>query len=570
MTKGKRTYPVVTILRWLWHSSSYNRLQAVLNTVIGLAEVAVSLAQVWAVKHAIDVASHNTDGDVVTAVALIGGLILCNFCLSIASAWVRNILGVRAQNRMQQMMLSRILRSEWRGRDQMHSGDVINRLEADVTNVVNFVAETLPNAISVFVLFLGAFIFLFTLDHMLALIIVCTFPIFLALSKVYMGKMRQLSRDVRESDSQVQSILQESVQHRVLVKALEGEDMMVERLEEQHHTLRHNVVRRTKFSVLSNLIVNLGFAFGYLMAFGWSALRLSAGTLTYGGMAAFLQLVNKIQNPARNLSKLIPQFVAVFTAAERLMMFEDIPLEEQGEAVMLQGVCGVRFENVSYAYPDDRKRLIVNRLSFDFRPGTCTAIVGETGVGKTTLLRMILALVKPTEGRVMIYNNDETQTVSPLTRCNIIYVPQGNTMLSGTIRDNLLLGNPDASEQEMNEALAKACADFTSKLPQGLDTLISENGTGLSEGQAQRICIARALLRNCSLLILDEATSALDPQTEQRLLKNILDDKSHTVIFITHRPAVLEYCDAALDLTDSGRRHDVREGTTNTQTDNCD
>lgn len=547
-------------MKWLWHTSSYNRLQAVLNVVIGLSEVAVSLAQVWAVKHAIDVASHNVGGSVLMSVAIIGILILCNFVLSISSVWVRNILGVKAQNRMQQMMLERILRSEWRGRGSMHSGDVINRLESDVTTVVNFVAETLPNAISIFTLFAGAFFFLFSMDYKLALAVVCIFPAFLLLSKVYMKKMRALSRDVRQSDSQVQSMLQESVQNRILIKTLEGEDMMVDRLGEQHQELRRKVVRRTRFSVLSNLITNLGFALGYIFTFAWSALRLSSGTLTYGGMAAFLQLVNKIQQPARNLSRLVPQFVAVFTAAERLMHLEEIPLEQQGEPLALDGVCGIRLDSVSFAYPDEADRKIIDNLSFDFRPATCTAIVGETGVGKTTLLRMLMALTKPTEGQVLIYsvvpsasvdgNAPATNEVkvSPLTRCNMIYVPQGNTMLSGTIRDNLLFGDPDATDEQMYEVLDKVCAEFVRDLPDALDTNISENGGGLSEGQAQRICIARALLRRCSLLILDEATSALDAATEKRLLENVLADRAHTVIFITHRPAVLDYCDASLRL----------------------
>ena len=537
------------LLRWLWRSTSYNRLQALLNVIIGLLDVAVSLAQIWAVKHAIDVASHNVEGSVIMSVGVIALLILCNFILSISSVWVRNVLGIKAQNRMQQMMLERILRSEWRGRGAMHSGDVINRLESDVVQVVNFCAETLPNAVCVFTLFVGAFFFLFSLDHLLAICIVCLFPVFLLLSKVYMGRMRRLSREVRESDSLVQSMLQESVQNRMLIKTLEGEGTMVDRLEGHHQELRRKVLRRTRFSVISNLIVNMGFATGYIITFGWSAVRLSLGTLTYGGMAAFLQLVNKIQQPARNLSKLVPQFVAVFTAAERLMHLEDIPLEPQGEPVMLPGVCGVRLCDVSYSYPDEPANNIINGLSYDFRPNTCTAIVGETGVGKTTLLRLVMALAKPTEGTVSIYADNSTEEVaSPLTRCNITYVPQGNTVLSGTIRDNLLLGNPEATDDDMYAVLAKCEAHFVKELPDGLDTNVTESGGGLSEGQAQRICIARALLRRCSLLILDEATSALDPDTERRLLQNILAGHTHTVIFITHRTAVLDYCDAQLRL----------------------
>ncbi|MBO5586583.1 MAG: ABC transporter ATP-binding protein [Prevotella sp.] len=548
MRLPNKKYRAKTIVKWLWQSSSDNRLQAILNTAIGLAQVVVSLASVWAVQTAIDIASHNKEGDVISAVLVMAGLVALNFVLNISSVWVRNILGIKAQNRMQRRMLGRILHSEWQGRDSMHSGDVLNRLEQDVNNVVNFVAETLPNAVSVVALFLGAFVYLFTMDHSLALIIVVMFPIFLVLSKIYMGKMRQLTREVRESDSQVQSLLQESVQNRILVKTLESEDEIVDRLSDQHSALREKVVKKTRFSVISNLIVNVGFATGYLVAFAWSALRMSVGSLSYGGMTAFLQLVNKIQNPARNLSKLVPQFVSVFTAAERLMLFEDIPLEEKGEPIEVEGPCGIQINEVSFAYPDDPDTPIIDKLSFDFKPGTCTAIVGETGAGKTTLLRMILALIRPDSGNVYIYNKVERFIVSPLTRCNITYVPQGNTMLSGSIRDNLLLGNVDATEEQMYEALDEACADFVRELPDGLDTEMTEQGGGLSEGQAQRICIARALLRNSPLMILDEATSALDPETEKKLLNNILENNSRTVIFITHRPIVLRYCDTSLNL----------------------
>ncbi len=548
MKRLTNTYPAKTIVKWLWQSSSDNRLQAILNTIIGLLQVAVSLASVWAVQRAVDIASHNREGDVVSAVLVMTIFVACSFALNISSVWVRNILGIKAQNRMQRRMLGRVLHSEWQGRESMHSGDVLNRLEQDVNNVVNFVAETLPNAVSVTMLFFGAFIYLFTMDHTLALIIIVMFPVFLVLSKVYMGKMRRLTREVRESDSLVQSILQESVQNRILVKTLESEDEIVDRLSDQHTVLREKVVRKTRFSVISNLIVNVGFAVGYLVAFGWSALRMSVGTLSYGGMTAFLQLVNKIQNPARNLSRLVPQFVSVFTAAERLMLFEDIPLEEQGDPVEIEGPCGVKVNNVSFAYADTPDSLIIDNLSFDFKPGTCTAIVGETGAGKTTLLRMILALIRPDSGNVYIYNKVEEVIVSPLTRCNITYVPQGNTMLSGSIRDNLLLGNVDATEAQMYEALDEACAEFVRELPDGLDTEMTEKGGGLSEGQAQRICIARALLRNSPLMILDEATSALDTETEKRLLENILKENQRTVIFITHRPVVLKYCDSSLNL----------------------
>lgn len=541
----KSKYPAGMILRWLWRAWRGNRLQATLNATIGLVSVGVSLAEVWAVQHAIDVASGVAKGSIPWAVALMGGLILCDFALGIAGTWVQNILGIKAQNRMQQRLLDRLLRSEWHGKESFHSGDVLNRLEFDVNNVVNFLTQTIPGTLSVLAMFTGAFCYLLSMDTVLALITVAIIPVFMTVSKVYVAQMRKLTKEVRTEDSHVQSTLQETIQHRMLIKTLESETPMVDRLEKTQSVLRHKVVRRTAFSVFSNLVLNLGFALGYLVAFLWAALRMSAHTLTFGGMTAFLQLVNRIQSPAKSLTKLVPAFVSVFTAAERLMELEENPLEEQGDPIQLEPPCGVRLTGVTYAY-DSRDGAVLRRLSFDFKPSTCTAVLGETGAGKTTLIRILLALIQPQTGNASIYNASTAATISPRTRCNFVYVPQGNTLLSGTIRDNLRLGKLSATDEEMWAALCKSCAGFVADMPLGLDTVCGEQGGGLSEGQAQRIAIARALLRDRPVMLFDEATSALDPDTERQLLKNILADKGKTVIFITHRPAVTEYCSQTL------------------------
>lgn len=539
-------YDAYSIAKWLWRAWRGNRFQAVLNAVIGLAEVVVSLSQVWAVKHAIDVASHAVEGNIYWSVGLMAALVLCNFALSISGVWVRNILGIRAQNRMQQRMLDRILRSEWHGKESRHSGDVLNRLENDVTGVVGFLTETIPSSLSTLAMFLGAFCYLASMDCRLALIIIVMIPVFIVFSKIYIGKMRSLTREVRNSDSKVQSVLQETIQHRMLIKTLESDDAMVDRLENTQSELRHHVVRRTKFSVFSNFILNIGFSCGYLLAFLWAAVRMSGGTLTFGGMTAFLQLVSRIQGPARSLTRLAPAFVSVFTAAERLMELEEDPLEEQGDPIEIAGPCGIRLNQVSYAYQDAEEN-VIDQLSYDFPPGSCTAILGETGAGKTTLVRLLLALLHPTKGMVEIYSEKERgRALSPLMRTNFVYVPQGNTLMSGTIRDNLRLGKLNATDEEMREVLQKSCASFVFDLPDGLDTICSEHGGGLSEGQAQRIAIARALLRNRSIMLFDEATSALDPDTERELLQNILSTHDKTIIFITHRPAVVDYCDQVL------------------------
>ena len=544
----KFKYDARTLLRWLWNAWRGNQLQAILNASIGLLSVGVSLGHVWAMKRAIDVASGTVEGNLYWAVGVMAVLILLDFALNIAGTWVRNILGIKAQNRMQQRMLDRLLRAEWKGRNHHHSADILNRLEFDVNNVVNFLTETIPSTLSVLAMFIGAFLYLFSMDKVLAVIVIGIFPMFLAVSKIYVGQMRHLTRQVRDSDSKVQSVLQETIQHRMLIKTLESDSAMVERLGNTQSELRHRVVRRTMFSVFSNMVVNFGFAFGYLVAFLWAAIRMSAHTLSFGGMTAFLQLVNRIQGPARNLTKLVPAFVSVFTAAERLMELEEDPLEEQGTPIYIKAPCGIRLQNVGYAYEDGGGDKVIDGLSFDFKPGSCTAILGETGAGKTTLVRMILALVQPQDGKIEIYHGSTHQALSPLHRCNFVYVPQGNTLMSGTIRENLRLGKLDATDEEMLHALHVSCADFVNDLPDCLNTLCSEQGGGLSEGQAQRIAIARSLLRDRSVMLFDEATSALDPDTERQLLNNILSAHDKTIIFITHRPAVIDYCDQTLKL----------------------
>ena len=549
------------IFRWLWRVLQGNRLQAVLNATIGLLGVGLGLSSVWAMQRAIDIASGALDGSLYVAVGVMAALILGEFAVGISRVWVRNILGVKAQNRMQQRVLARLLRSEWRGREAMHSGDIINRLEQDVKTVVTFLTETLPSTLSTLAMFVGAFVYLFQMDTWLAVTTVAILPIFILVSLIYIAYMRRYNRRVRDTDSLIQSLLTETMQHRMLVKTMEADGQMLERLDNTQQTLRQWVRKRTAFSVASNFFLNLGFSIGFLVAFLWGALRLYAGTLTFGGMTAFLQLVNRIQGPARDLAKLVPAFVSVFTAAERLMELEDIPEEQQGESCMLPAPCGIRFEQVTFNYGAPGQQPALRDFSVDFKPGTCTAVMGETGTGKTTLIRLLLALVKPQEGEISIYSSETSNTcptsstsqtsfssLSPLHRCNFVYVPQGNTLLSGTLRENLQLGSPQATDHQMREALQMACADFVAELPDGLDTRFSEQGGGLSEGQAQRIAIARALLRPGSIMLLDEATSALDVETEKKVLENILSDHRRTVIFVTHRPAVVNYCDQVVTI----------------------
>ncbi len=563
MASTKSPYTTAQLLRWFGSIFRRVRVQVMINALNGLLRVALDFAFIWATKLAIDIATgaspatrhllgitfHPTLSG--TAWCLVGIMVL-QLALGFVGRWIAALLGVVAQNRMQRRIFERLLRSEWQGQERRHSGDVLNRLVTDANTVVSVVTDTVPQVLAVLVRLVCAFFFLYTMDARLAIGVTIIIPVFMALSRLYVMRMRAITRKVRQTDSRVQATLQESIQHRMVLKTLERVPTMIDELHRLQRTLRQQIRHRTLFSSSSNLVLNIGFGGAYLFTFLWSVHSLAAGIITFGMMTAFIQLCGQIQGPFRDLTRFIPVVIGSFTAAERLLELEDVPVEDDSHAIRYDEGAGIRFNNVTFAYKGG-KRSILCHATYDFPPGSVTAIVGETGAGKTTMLRLVLALLRPSEGSVEIYSGERSDEVSAQTRCNIVYVPQGNTLFSGTVRWNLSLGCPEASDADMWRALELACADFVKSLPAGLDTELGEGGAGLSEGQAQRIAIARAMLRQGSVLLLDEATSALDTVTEQRLIENIIVARNHsatpqTVICITHRPTIVDYCTQAITL----------------------
>lgn len=546
--------PATTIqtLRWFVRTSRGIRLRSIANTLTGVIGVGLDFAFIWATKRCIDTATHQTEGSLTESALLLGAVMTAVIALGFARNWLAAILGVQSTNKIQRRMFETVLGSVWLGRDRQHTGDTMNRLDRDVRDVTGVISNTLPQALIVTCRLIGAFVFLCVYDARLACVLMVITPLFIALSKFYVRRMRALTRDIRKTDSEIQSIMQESLQHRIMLKTMEQEEGVVERLGLTQQLLSDQIRYRTRFSSVSNALINIGFAGGYLVAFLWGAWRLEQGLITYGMMLAFIQLVGQIQGPFRDMTRFIPTLVSSLTAGERLMELEQLPQEETCEAIRFKGGCGIRLKDLSYAYDEDY-RLIIDRLSYDFPPGSITAVLGETGSGKTTLIRLILALLPPLKGRVEFYDGDVSAKASPGTRCNLVYVPQGNSLLSGTVRSNLLLGRPDATEREMWDALELAEAGFVKESDEGLDLPVGESGLGLSEGQAQRIAIARALLRPGRVLLLDEATSALDEETETRVLDNLMGRNTdsptpYTVICVTHRPAVTAHCSQMLRL----------------------
>ena len=536
-------------IRWLWKVGKSYRLQAALNTLLGILIVGADLLFVWCTKLAVDIATkNNTSVSLVTAFSLLAGVIVTQILLGLASKWVKATLGVKSLNKMHSSFFTLLLNSDWRKLRAFHTGDLTNRLQRDASEITSFLTESLPTLVTTLIKFTAAFAFLYIMDSTLALMIVGILPLFILMGRLYVNKMREITHRVRTTESGIQSLMQESLQHTPVIKTLQQVPYVVEKLLTLQKRLRGEIIQRTKYSTFTSTLLNIGFATGYFLTFTWGTYSLSQGAITYGTLIAFVQLVSQIQDPVRTLTRFIPIFVSVSTSCDRLMQLAALPTEPDALKEPLRDGVGIRIKDVSFAY-DEQSRKIFDNYSLTLAPGSRVAIMGETGTGKTTLIRLLLSLISPTSGVITLFDKQRSLDVTPAARCHFSYLPQGNTLLSGSVRENLLLGNPKATEEQMNEALEIACASFVHQLPNGIDTSCTEHGGGFSEGQAQRICIARTLLRKAPILLLDEATSALDAVTERKVVENIIRHcPNHTLIFITHRPEVTQLCDTIVRL----------------------
>lgn len=538
-------------MRWLWRSSRGFRLAMLGCGMAGVLQVSVSLYFVFVCKHLIDIVTGISNDGLPLYIGVMIGCMVMQLVLSLVRTRLASRTEIRLRNGMRSRLFAHLMESRWVGREKLHSGDMLNRLEGDVATITDSLCRTIPAMLATVVQLGGALVLLARLDWRLAAVLLFIMPAAVLLSKSYVRSMRRMSREIRDTDSGIQSHLQEHLQHRVLIRTLEYTAQAEERLGGLQGALQRMVMRRTNFSVFSRLLVQLGFSAGYAVAFLWGIFGLRDGTVTFGMMAAFLQLVSQVQRPIVDMSRYVPSLIRVLTSAERLGELTELPLEERGEPVKLGGQVGIRIEGLTFAYPDGTRR-VLDGFSHDFAPGSLTAVVGETGVGKSTLIRLILALLVPGKGRIVFYNGSREVEASPLTRCNLSYVPQGNTLVSGTVRDNLLMGNPDATDDELRQALHTAVADFVYGLPDGLETRCGEQGSGLSEGQAQRIAIARGLLRPGGVLLLDEPTSSLDGETERLLLERLSGQvKGKTLLLITHREMIAQMCTEAVKIVRS-------------------
>ncbi len=515
-----------------------------LSCAIGFFRVAISLAFVWICKQTVDVATGASDRGLNFCVIALFAIIILRVASLVAASYWENIITVRTQNHMRMQLFSQIMHGRSQSRDTFHSGDVVNRLEEDVRVVSEMLCSNIPAMVVTIVQLVAAFLFLYGMAPNLAWILLIIMPVAIIVSKMYFNKIRMLTSDMRKTDSRVQEQLQESIQHRMLIQAFEATESVVEKMVNTQH-LKYSLCKaRLRYSSTARAFMAIGFMTGYVVAFLWGVYGLQEHDITYGTMTAFLQLVAQIQRPFADLSQHIPAFIHTLASVDRLTELKQQPTDSDLQPQKITGNVGIRVKHLTFAYPDAAHNVICD-FSHDFKPGSSTVIMGETGSGKSTFARLLLSLLSPSEGQIHVYNNQHEVEASEATRCNFMYVPQGNSLLSGTIRQNLYLAKPDASDAELEEVLHVAVADFVWQLPQQIDTVCNEHGGGLSEGQAQRIAIARSLLRPGGVLILDESTSALDVETEATLLDrlNAFVKGKKTLIWISHHTILTHHCD---------------------------
>lgn len=525
--------------RWAWSISEGYRGRLLLYFVLELICIGLSLLFVYLSKKAVDVAT--SPGELPLKWLLIG--IISSITLNVAikgfSGRLLERIKLMLTLQLQRHMLDAQMLSVWRLIKNWHTGDIQIRIQTDCEEVANTIASTVLSFVLTIIQLLASVGFLWYMDPMLALMILAISPLFV-FSKIYFRKMRKLSKEVKEEESNFSKVLQENLRFRLLIRAMGIFPKRRAKLTASQQQLFMLKMRQINFSTYTQGAMKVAMNAGYLVAFIWGVYRLQSGQITFGTMTAFLQLVARIQSPILALIGYIPGFVRFRVSADRLLELQEGEIEPQVEQQRLNGTEELRIRDLSFRYED---KWVLQQLNLSLKVGEPTAIIGPSGKGKTTLIRLLLALLKAETGDITLVDSDGERSLEAKHRVNFAYIPQGNSLFSGTIRENLMLHVKEDSPLDIDKALWLACAEFVYDFPDGVDTLVGESGMGLSEGQAQRIAIARALMHDGDIWLFDEVTSALDRTTSDTLTHRLLEYGKHKIcLFVTHDLNLADKC----------------------------
>ena len=548
-------------IRWLWGRMLRHKYMVLLVCLISMTGTLMGLGSNVATKYLIDAVTFRTS-DLVLAAVLMVAMMLGGFLLQALASRISAKVHVRVRNDNQSLTFSRILHAGWEALEPYHSGDLLHRLETDVNTVSDGVISFFPNLLASVARFIGSLVIMLVYDPAMALIALLGVPVTLLVSRCQMNKLRKHNLEMKELGSEVMSFQEDAFRNLTSIKAFS----IMGQFENSFHRIQgkyqdaflsfnaHQIRMNTLFSMVS-MVVTTG-------CFGWAVYRLWTGDITYGSMTMFLQLASTLRNSFSTLVALVHSAIMLTTSAGRLLAVEELPAETEDipEGLSEETNLSVVMKQVSFHYTNGD--IVLHPFDFIAHSGDVIAVTGPSGEGKTTLLRLILGLVEPCEGEAVLRGVSGTYySISAGTRSVFAYVPQGNSVFAGTIAQNLRLVAPNATDEELEQALKIACAyDFVQQLPDGLNHRLGAGGRGISEGQAQRLAIARALLRRAPVMLLDEATSALDSETERRLMDNLRRSGFvNTCILVTHRPSSALFCNRAYDIRNGFCREVVNE-----------
>lgn len=511
---------------------------------IGVIISLISLGVTLVTKNLIDGATSGTKSALWTWGILLVTLICSNRLLSVLASYLRIKASTNLQKHLQGMVTSSLMSKEYPALKPFHSGELVSRVFSDVSVVKNGVLILLPSLLQTSVSFVGAVVILVTMDWRFLPALILAAMLGGVIAVLFRGPMERRHKRMQEAEAKLHASTQETLENVRLIKASVSEERALETINEHREKLVSEQMRNGKLSLLFNNGMGMAFDISWLLCNLWGCVKIFHGTFTYGSLAALIQLINRIQGPISNAVNLVSQMYGVAASSERLLEVIGLPDEKIGEQI--KDFDEILLEKVDFQYEDSREDVLID-LNEKIRKGDFVALTGISGGGKTSLFQLLLGIYKPTSGSVIFVSDGKKVPAAKGTRGLFAYVPQGNTLMSGTLRDNLTMFTDHATDEEIEVAIHAACLeDVVSEI--GMDARIGERGVGLSEGQAQRVAVARALLSNAPILLLDEATSALDEQTEAKMLENIDAMRDKTVLIVTHRRAALAICDYTLHI----------------------
>ena len=536
-------------LRWLGGLLGDNRPRLALLSLLRCAAVLVGVASAAVNRHVLDAAVARSAGlsEAIALVVLVQGT---SVVVSMALSWIATTLAERMANDLRLSVYGRLLGARWEDFSRHHSEQLLSRLTSDVSNITGGLTGTAVSLLAMVVQAVAAYWLLWRYDVVLAVFIAVLMPVALLASVLVSLRLRVLQQAVQQAEADYRQRAQEVLSHEAVIKAFEAEGDELARLSSLQGEHERLVRRRARLSVAANLVMGVTFTGSYLFAFVHGVLGIADGAVSYGTFVAFLSLVSQVQSSLSGLGGMLPRAASVVASVARVREVAVLPQDvSEGDDSLSKRPVGVRAEGLAFSYGTGRE--VLRDVSFRIAPGEVVAVMGPSGAGKTTLVRLLLGLVDPTSGSIGLVC-DGRMVPCPDARGLVSYVPQGNTLLSGTIRENLLMGDVEATDEELRDALAAADAlSFVEGLPHGLDARVGERAGGISEGQAQRIAIARALVRPAGLLLLDEATSALDEDTELAVMRALRGlSPRPTCVVVTHRRSVVSFCDRVFSLRD--------------------